>query len=381
MRKFAAIALLFLAACGGTDETVLEPVEFSDLPGWQHDQHADALKVFNDSCAVNKRRANGWKTKLGEPVGDYNSWVAVCDRAAQLFVPKEDPMTPLVDEGMLPPLPVGPTNDEARQFFERHFQPVRVMTGRESKGLLTGYYEPMLHGAAKRGGPYQTPVYGVPAGKKDFSRAEIEAGALNGKAPVLLYVEDPVMLFFLHIQGSGKVQMDDGSIIGLQYAGQNGHQYVAIGKPMKEMGMLQEVTLQTIRDWLHQHPGAPAQEVMNLNPSYIYFKLSPGEEYAKGALGIPLTPLRSVAIDDDRATYGVPTYIATTRVNQHMGYTEKLRRLMVSQDTGGALHGPHRGDIFFGRGDAEEWSAGHQNARGKVYWLLPVMNDFAIGSW
>lgn len=354
MRQFLVISLLLLAACGApSDETVLEPVEFRDLPGWPRDHHAEALTVFATSCATNARRSAAWTTKLGETIGDPAAWRSVCDRALHL---------------------VAPTNDEARHFFEAHFQPVRVRTEREPKGLLTGYYEPLLHGSATRSGPYQTPVYGMPTGRKDFSRAEIEAGALNGRAPVLLYVDDPVMLFFLHIQGSGKVRMDDGSILGLQYAGQNGHPYVAIGKPMREQGLLTEVTMQTIRDWLRAHPGAPARAVMNQNPSYIYFKLSPGEEYAKGALGIPLTPLRSIAVDDDRATYGVPTYIATTRQDYFTGFPQKLQRLMVSQDTGGALKGPHRGDIFFGRGEEEEWAAGHQNARGKVYWLLPVVS-------
>ena len=363
MRHLLILGLLLLAACaGGTDETVLEPAEYSDMPGWKLDQHAEAFTVFVKSCNTNLRRANPWVTRTGEVIGDRNAWRQVCQRAQQL---------------------IAPTDDEARLFFERHFQPVRVMTGREPKGQLTGYYEPLLHGSATRHGPFQTAVYGMPTGRKDHSRAEIEAGALKGKAPVLLYVDDPVMLFFLHIQGSGKVRMDDGAILGLQYAGQNGQQYLAIGRPMFEQGLIQTISLQTIRDWLHANPGAPASAIMNLNPSYIYFKLSPGEEYAKGALGISLTPLRSVAVDDDRAAYGVPTYIATTRQNYYSGTTEKLRRLMVSQDTGGALKGPHRGDIFFGRGEEEEWAAGHQNTRGKVFWLLPIvdMPHADVGFW
>ncbi len=362
MRKILVIALLLLTACGGgTDDTILEPAEFSDLHGWDRDRHAEAFLVFQKSCDVNSRRAAAWTTKLGTTIGDKAAWSLVCSKAKHLEMP---------------------TDDEARRFFENNFQPVHVMTGLEREGLFTGYYEPLLHGSATRHGPFQTPVYGVPTGRKDFSRAEIENGALRGHAPVLLYVQDPVMLFFLHIQGSGKVRMDDGSIIGLQYAAQNGHQYVAIGKPMRDSGMLTEVSLQTIRDWLHAHPGAEAQRVMNLNPSYIYFKLSPGEEYAKGALGIPLTPGRSIAIDDDRATYGVPTYIATTRKDFFDGRDVKLRRLMVSQDTGGALKGPHRGDIFFGRGEEEEWMAGKQNARGKAYWLLPVVSmPMSIPLW
>lgn len=362
MRRFFILSVLLLAACaGGSNETILEPVTFADLPGWPRDQHAEALEVFKKSCAVNLRRATPWVTKTGEAIGDKAAWRAVCGKALHL---------------------AAPTDDEARRFFEQHFEPVRVKTGREPKGHFTGYYEPLLHGATRRYGPFQTPVYGVPHGRKNYTRAEIARGALDGKANVLLYVDDPVMLFFLHIQGSGKVRMEDGSILGLQYAAQNGHPYVAIGKPMRERGMLDTVSMQTIRDWLRAHPGAPAQAVMNLNPSYIYFKLSPGEQYAKGALGIPLTPLRSIAVDDDRATYGVPTYIATTRPNYFTGFNERLRRLMVSQDTGGALQGPHRADIFFGRGEEEEWAAGHQNSRGKVYWLLPRQHPLAAtGLW
>ncbi len=350
MRAAFFAAFLFLAACSASDETVLEPVAFDELPDWARDQHAAPFTVFANSCKVNLRRANPWQTRLGEAIGDPASWRKVCEQALLLEAP---------------------TDDEARSFFEANFQPVRVKTGREPYGLFTGYYEPLLHGATKRGGPYQTPVYGLPRGKKDYSRTEILGGALNGKAPVLLYVNDPVMLFFLHIQGSGKVRLTDGSIVGLQYAGKNDHPYVAIGKVLKDAGELSEVSMQTIRDWLREHPQR-ANWLMNQNPSYIYFTLSPGHEYAKGALGIPLTPERSLAVDDDRATYGVPTYIATTRLNYFMGYPEQYRRLFVSQDTGGALKGPHRGDIFFGRGEAEEWMAGHQNARGKAYWLLPA---------
>jgi membrane-bound lytic murein transglycosylase A len=354
MRALAVILLLALAACSTSDETVLNPVKFRNLMGWKKDQQAEALGVFVKSCIANKTRPNAWRTKTDIAVGDAEAWGIVCDKAEMLAA-------------------IEPSDDLARQFFQDNFTPVRVMTGREPRGQMTGYYEPLLRGAAKKGGPYQTPVYGVPRGNKHFTRAEIEAGALRKTAPVLLYVDDPVMLFFLHIQGSGKVLMNDGSMVGLQFAGQNGYEYFAIGKTLKDMGEIapDKVSLQTIRDWLNTHPGAPAKAVMDTNPSYIFFKLSPGDEYAKGALGIPLTPLRSIAVDDDRAAYGVPTYINTTRVNHEMGYEERLRRLFVSQDTGGALHGPHRADIFFGRGMEEEWSAGHQNSRGKVYWLLP----------
>ncbi|MBX9725840.1 MAG: MltA domain-containing protein, partial [Rickettsiales bacterium] len=193
----------------------------------------------------------------------------------------------------------------------------------------------------------------------------------GGRAPVLLYVDDPVMLFFLHIQGSGKVRLPDGSLIGLQYAAQNGREFVPIGRVLKERGELSAVSMQGIRDWLKANP-RDADEVMNTNPSYVFFKLSPGSEMAKGSIGIPLTPLRSIAVDDDRAAYGVPTYLDTYVTAFGSKQQVPLKRLFVSQDTGGALKGPHRADIFFGRGEREEWQAGHQNARGDVYWLLPV---------
>lgn len=356
MRRILALTLLtLLTACAGepSDETQLSEVGFADLPGWQYDHHGEAFAVFAESCRANMSRANAFTTRMGDEIGDGMSWRSVCGMT-QRYAAMSD--------------------TDARAFFEEHFTPYRVSTEREPFGQFTGYYEPMLRGSMLPTPQYRVPVYGVPSGyvkgQASFSRAQIEQGALNGRAPVLLYVDDPVMLFFLHIQGSGKVQLPDGTVIGLQYAAQNGHGYVAIGRTLKDMGALETVSLQTIRDWLYANP-TQASAVMNTNPSYIFFTLAPGDQMAKGAMGIPLTPLRSVAIDDDRATYGVPTYIATTHLNYFTRQDEPLNRLLVSQDTGGALKGPHRGDIFFGRGEEAEWAAGQQNTRGEVFWLLP----------
>lgn len=359
MRKiFAPLALLLLTACG--DATVLKPVPYSAISGWAEDEHADAFKLFADSCEMNAKRSNAYLSKAEGPIGVRENWKRVCSTAYDL---------------------AQPSDDAARAFFETHFSPVKVETESREQGLLTGYYEPIINGSMTRVAPFLTPVYGMPndlkSGSPYFTREEILAGALEGKAPVLLYVDDPIMLFFLHIQGSGKVRLPDGSLIGVQYAGQNGHQFFAIGKHLKEIGALEKPSMQGIRDWLRENPDQ-ADAVMNLNPSYIFFKLAPGEEYAKGALNIPLTPLRSVAIDDDRATYGVPTYIDTTVTRPEDGEREPLQRLFVSQDTGGALKGPHRGDIFFGRGEREEWQAGHQAAPGNVYWLLPVAEGVTL---
>ena len=345
------IALLGLSACG--DATKLYPAKFNDLNGWNQDAHAEAFSVFVDSCHASMDRGEkAWRSRQEGPIGVRENWEKVCAEADALGQP---------------------TNDQARLFFETHFAPYKVTTESKPQGLITGYYEPVLRGSRTRHKPYLTPVYGVPHDlyKPYYSREEIVGGAIRGKAPVLLYVDDPVMLFFLHIQGSGQVKLDNGQMVGLQYAAQNGHEFVPIGRILKDRGELQTLSMQSIHDWLIDHP-SQMNEVMNQNPSYIFFKLSPGNEAAKGALGLPLTKLRSLAIDDDRAAYGVPTYIDTTQSEYPTGSQVKLQRLFVSQDTGGALHDPHRGDIFYGRGEREEWQAGHQKSQANVFWLLPL---------
>ncbi|MFZ4540854.1 MAG: murein transglycosylase A [Rickettsiales bacterium] len=352
MKKLLALTLVMLVtACGG-DATKLTPTTYSALNGWQDDQVSEAFKVFADSCVANASRKNAYQSKEEGPIGVKQNWNRVCNMATS----------------------VGQPNDaQARQFFENNFTPYKVETESKSTGTDTGYYEPILRGSRTRVAPYLTPVHGVPSnlGGRKYSRAEILSGALGNRAPILLYVDDPIMLFFLHIQGSGKVRLSDGSLVGLQYAGQNGYSFVPIGRILKKRGELPQPSMQGIRDWLRAHPDQ-ADEVMNTNPSYVFFKLSPGDQMAKGALGIPLTPLRSIAIDDDRATYGVPTYIDTSVTRYPTGGQTPLRRLFVSQDTGGALKGPARADIFFGRGEVEEWQAGHQNAQGNTFWLLPT---------
>lgn len=359
MRGFYSLVFIaFLAACASepSDKTELTQVSFAELPGWGNDQQSEALRVFAQSCPVVLNRASGYSSKAEGPVGNAANWFGACSMAQQQAAANVD-------------------DASARQFFENYFSPYKVTTERQPFGHMTGYYLPLLKGSITPDAVFRYPVYGLPRnfvkGTPQPERAQIEAGALKGIAPILLYVDDPVMLFFVHIQGSGKVQLPDGRVVTIQYAAQNGHSYVAIGRPMREAGLLQgEISMQTIRDYLYQHP-AEAQGIMNMNPSYIFFTLNETESTAKGAIGLSLTPLRSVAIDDDRAAYGVPTYIATTHPNFYTQAEEPLNRLMVSQDTGGALHGPHRLDIFFGIGPDAEWAAGKQNTQGEVFWLLP----------
>lgn len=353
MKKLLAplILALMLTACG--DATKIKPVSFADLNGWKDDSLATPFRVFAESCRVNAKRANAWQAKTEGPVGVREHWDYVCSKAEALGEPDEA---------------------TARRFFEANFIPYKVETGQYPTGLVTGYYEPIINGSTIKKAPFLTPVYGVPQDLGErrpyFSREQIVKGAIKDRAQVLFYVDDPVLLFFLHVQGSGKVRLPDGQFVGIQYAGQNGYSYTPIGRILKERGELDAVSMQSIRDWLKAHP-SQMDEVMNQNQSYVFFKKGPGDKAAKGALGIPLTPLRSIAVDDDRAAYGVPTYLDTTQSEYKTGSQIPLRRLFVSQDTGGALKGPHRADLFYGQGTMPEWQAGHQNARAQTYWLLP----------
>lgn len=352
MKQLLSLLTLTVALAACSDATVIKPAKYQDLSGWTEDSLVEPFAVFVESCHANETRMNAYQSRNEGPVGVRVNWTRACTAADALGQP---------------------TNAQAREFFETYFAPYKIETERQKKGLMTGYYEPILHGSKVKKAPYLTPVYGVPDNltKPYLTREQIVNGEIGNHAKVLLWVDDPVGLFFLHVQGSGKVRMTDGSMVGLQYAAQNGYEYVPIGRIMKERGYITEVSLQTIRDWLNQQRES-MDEVMNQNPSYVFFKIGPGDKPAKGALGIPLTALRSIAVDDDRAAYGVPTFIDTTKMDYRTRSAVPLKRLFVSQDTGGALHSPHRADIFYGQGDAAEWEAGHQNSRANVYWLLPL---------
>ena len=337
------------------------PVSFEVLPGWQQDDLRQAWPAFQASC-----RALGAKA----------DWKSVC--AASKTVDAAD-------------------GSAIRRYFETNFVPnlVRAADGADS-GLITGYYEPFLRGARKRGGANQTPLYKVPddlitvdlasvypalkgmrlrgrlSGKTVVpynSRAEIERARLPGKE--LVWVDDPVEAFFLEVQGSGRVQLDDGETVRIAYADQNGHPYKAIGRWLVEQGELTsgEATAQGIKAWIAAHP-ARRQELFNVNPSYIFFREErlpdPGVG-PKGALGVPLTPTRSVAVDPSFLPLGAPIFLATTEP----GGTTPLQRLVMGQDTGGAIRGAVRADFFFGFGGQAPDNAGRMKQRGQLWVLLP----------
>ena len=339
-----------------------EPLPFSALNGWSEDRHAEAWPALRNTC----RR-----------LGEKDPWQALCAASATL---------------------ADPDNDQARRFFETWFTPHALHgEGGNSEGLVTGYYEPLLQGSLSPSDRYRFPLYARPddlllvdlgalypelAGKRVrgrlegrkvvpyYSREEIDSdpGILDGQE--LLWIDDRDDAFFLHIQGSGRVRLDDGREVGVGYSDQNGHPYVAIGKVLLENGELtrEEISLFTIRDWLRDHPER-AEDLLFKNPSYVFFVLrdDPGDGPV-GSLNVPLTAQRSIAIDPKVVDLGTPIWLET---NLPGAPDTPYRRLVMAQDTGGAIRGPIRGDLFWGNGEQAERMAGIMKERGRMAVLLP----------
>ena len=347
--------------------TVLQPCIFDDLPGWKTDDLREVWPAFLASC-----------TKLAPTP----TWRKPCADARAV---RKD------------------SNAALHNFFEAHFQPYKAHNpDGGATGLMTGYYEPLLRGARKRGGPFQTPLYRKPddliaidlldahpelngsrlrgrlVGKTIHaypSRADITgSGMLKGKE--ILWVDDPVDAFFLQVQGSGRVYLpESGKIVRLAYADQNGHPYQSIGRYLVSKGelTLDQASAQGIKDWLKAHPER-INELFNANPSYVFFREEAIVDRAsgpKGALGVPLTAERSVAVDPAHIALGTPVFIATT----HPASQKPLRRLTIAQDTGSAIKGESRLDYFWGYGKLAGESAGRTKQEVAVWLLLPKQSN------
>ncbi|WP_417803554.1 murein transglycosylase A [Thalassospira lucentensis] len=368
------------------DHLTLRQVTYADLDGWQSDDMRGSLRAFQRSCRAMVRRTDDRTVGPDARMGTIGQWRGACETALAL------------DAGTL-------RKDDARAFFQTEFTPYLSGNGDKTEGLFTGYYEPELRGNLTREGEFQTPIYLKPndmvsvdlgdfsddlKGKKlvgrlsgsrlkpYYDRAEIENGALAGRDLEMVWVDDAVDAFFLQIQGSGRVVLPDGSVLRVGYAATNGRAYYAIGRELIERGALtrETVSLQTIRKWLHDNPDE-ADAVMNTNASYVFFnplKTDPNDPDAGplGSQGVPLEPGRSLAVDRRFHAMGVPVWLET---NDPMNADRKFHRLMVAQDTGGAIRGPVRGDIFFGPGDDAALFAGHMNRPGQKYVLLPKSID------
>lgn len=342
--------ILALAGCAGkTDHFEARSQKYEELSDWQREDHLSALEVFKNSCPILATKSRPESSGSGININSI-LWASLCNEA--------QPIT---------------TNDQARAFFERRFIPYRIANNGKEKGLFTGYYEPVLYGSLRKGGDFKYPLYAAPMELKNqkpyYTREEIERGALSKRKLEIVWVDDPVMLFFMQIQGSGRVRLKDGRELRIGYADQNGQPYVSLGKIMGDEGYLPKdgINFFTIRQWLYEHP-RQAIELMQRNPSYVFFKVI-DKPVVVGAIGAPLTPRRSIAIDSKYIPYGLPVYMEADLPAQFG--TTPFRRLMVAQDTGGAIRSPVRADIFFGAGDEAEYLAGYMKNYGVYSLLVP----------
>ena len=343
------------------EAAVLRQAAWSDLPEWRAEDPALVWEPFLRSCGTLKTQ---------------DAWREVCAAAESATIPDRE---------------------AARRFFEANFTPYRLSSAEgNDEGLITGYYEPLLNGSRTPSARYRFPVFGVPEdllvidlaelypelkgmrlrGRLDgrrvvpyYDRSQIDQGqgALAGKQ--LAWVEDPIELFFLQIQGSGRIALDTGETIRVGYADQNGHPYRSVGRLLAERGELpmDSTSMQGIKAWARQNP-AKFADYLNHNASYVFFRELPGELPGPlGALGVPLTERRSVAVDDRFVPLGAPVYIATTWPLS----TRPLNRMMLAQDTGGAVRGAVRADFFWGFGEDAAREAGRMKQPLRMWVLLP----------
>jgi len=352
----------------------LVETEYAEVPGWNGEDFADVLPAFLRSCGQIAKRDSTSAFGVDDRMGTVGDWKTICEDAAK----------------------IRPGNKiEAKYFFESRFVPYIARNNGDTTGLFTGYYEPELQGRWRPAGAFQVPIYSRPkdivsvdlgdfrreldgthlAGRLEgeklvpyYSRAEINAGALKGQELEIMWVSDPVEAFFLHIQGSGRVRFADGSYVRIGYAGRNGHRYTSIGRELVAMGAmrLNDVTAPAIRQWLNTYPARGA-ELMNRNESYVFFRVIEGEGPI-GAQNIPLTPGRSLAVDRTFITLGTPIWLDTTDPTVKEGL---IQRMVIAQDTGSAIKGPVRGDVFWGFGEMAALRAGLMKQSGNYYLLLP----------
>nr|WP_023872402.1 MULTISPECIES: MltA domain-containing protein [Pandoraea] len=322
----------------------MQPVSWSQVDGWQDDSLIGARLALAQSCVKLSRQSH---------------WQMACRASEQL-----DDLDPAA----------------VRQFFEQYFTPFRIANSDGTQtGLITGYYEPLLHGSRVRGGVYQTPLYKWPAGRRAGSlppRAELmRSGMLRGNE--LVYVDDPIEAFFLQVQGSGQVLLDDGTVMRVGYAGNNDQPYKSIGRWLIDRGEITpaQATMQGIRAWARANPSR-VDALLDVNPRFVFFREMPnhgvgGIEGPIGALGVPLTAERSIAVDPASIPLGSPVFLSTTRPPFGPQANTPINRLMFAQDTGSAIKGGVRADFFWGLGDDAGDLAGRMRQSGKMWVFLP----------
>ena len=361
----------------------VEPVSWSALDGWAVDDHAAAFATFQASCRALVASANAHKARDTRPL--YPPLLEICRQAR--------------GAGTL-------AEAAARAFFETHFAPVRVSKLEDPNGFLTGYYEPVVEGSRVQTDDFKVPLLGRPhdlvhMGRKHkgdafpntgrvvrriargkyvpyFDRAAIEDGALATRRLELCYLKDANDLLFAQIQGSARIRLTDGAVLRVNYDSHNGQPYTPVGRILIERGIIprEEMSMERIRKWMAENPEG-AKELRRQNKSYVFFRNTglPEHEEARGAQGVPLTPVRSIAVDRTLHIYGTPFFITAELPIDSEASTTKFRRLMIAQDTGSAIVGPARADIYFGAGEVAGRIAGRIKNPARFVMLMPNALD------
>lgn len=340
--RAAVITGAAMTASGTSAETSYTLLDFSELRGWEEDNHAAALKVFLETCMDL----------------DGEDWQSLCALA-------QNQVQTGAAEG-------------ARSFFELFFRPILIEDG--TPALFTGYFEPELDGSRYPSSRFRYPVYKMPPEARQSSpwlprRDILNTNVMRGRGLEIAWVDDPVELFFLQIQGSGRIRLNDGGSIRVGYGGANGHPYRSIGTEMVRRGIYQahQVSAQVIKSWVRRNPVDGAELLLH-NPSYVFFREIRKIRPSKGPLGAmnrSVTTLRTLAVDPKYTPLGAPVWM------EKDGETQ-MRRLMIAQDTGSAIKGAQRADVFYGTGDAAGQAAGRLRDPGRMVVLLPIQRAFAL---
>lgn len=326
----AALAGLSLMIGTAAHSASVKLLSFDDLNGWAVDSHMAALEAFRTTCV-----------DLKDP-----EWAPICALARE--------------------------TEDARGFFETLFLPVLI--GGEDEALFTGYYEPELRASLRREGPYQYPLYRrppeLPRGQAWHTRGELEEGGLlDGRGLEIAYARDPVEVFFLQVQGSGRLRLPDGNVLRVGFAAKNGHDYSSVGRELVRRGLFQphQVSADRIKDWVRAN-GEDGRRLLHHNKSFVFFReVSQVPAYLGplGAMNRSITEMRSIAVDPAFTPLGAPVWIEKAGARP-------LNQLMVAQDTGSAIKGAQRADIFYGTGEAAGAQAGRIRDPGRMVVLLPI---------
>lgn len=330
-------------------------LDFTNLNGWETDDHLKALQSFKKSCIkiIND--------------GDFVA-------SSQIIVSSS-----FIKE-VCAAIPEDPNNIQAKLFFEEWFSPYKIETlDGSNNGKFTGYYETELEGSLTAECGYLNPIYGKPYdlpedGSQYYSRKEIEKGKIRNKAPVLFWAKKASDVILLHIQGSGVVKTPDGKYYRIGYAGNNGYSFTGIGSILMKHKIKPKngYSMNAVKLWLDTHPIQTSKLILE-NDRYIFFRDIDGEGPV-GAMGVPLTPERSIAVDPEYIPLGLPIFLNTNDADG-----QKIEKLTIAQDVGAAIKGAIRADIFFGKGEKAFSKAGRQHSTGQYFILLPKNNkQFAI---